>query len=373
MPTVTTSIPRPFKPDFANLFGGAQQAAQRAAQSTGAGSEPRFVPFGLQGDPKGIPPQGFAFDPASARQLTPQELLQNDAARRQAAKVLGLRPQELDVGTAEVFLTPDGTYAIRDPSQDLVGAPFGGGFLAQANPLELLGLSDRAALSEEFRGFHDPVLELGLAQARGDFLSPESNPFLQETINTALNPIFERFEETIRPALRSQAIEAGAFKGSSRRDIAEENAARDTQRLAAETAGLIAFENLARERQLQQQAAQRLDEAARLAQLPPELLVSSGAGFRQAEQLSLDEQLRQFEEGLIAPFRPLFPLASLIGGSNVGSTVSQPTPDAGLAGILQGILGGAATGGSLGSFAGPYGAIGGGILGALSGGFAGAS
>jgi hypothetical protein len=186
---------------------------------------------------------------------------------------------------------------------------------------------------------------LGQQTARGDFLDPRSNPFLLDTINFALQPAVEQFTGSVLPGFESGALQQGAFKGSSARDMALAQLSNQFGRNLLGTAGTIGFENLARERQLQQNAGQLLDQAARLQQLSPEILSQVGAGQRELQQRLLDEQLLQFQESQQAPFRPLGPLASIIQGTDIDTNLTQFAPQpSGLSRGIQGALGGAALG-----------------------------
>ena len=108
-----------------------------------------------------------------------------------------------------------------------------------------------------------------------------------------------------------------------------------------------------------------------LNQLSPELLNAVGLGQRNLAQRPLDEALLQFQESINAPFRPLFPLASIIQGGDIGSSFSTtvPTPSSLSQGII-GALGGAGAGSQIGGEfdQGGLGAILGGLLGGVGGG-----
>jgi hypothetical protein len=215
------------------------------------------------------------------------------------------------------------------------------------------------------------VYNLGQAQATGAFLDPNTNPALRATIEAATRPMYEAFERG-RGQIASSAIAGGAYKGSSRRQLAEEQLLTDTQRNIGDTAAMIAYENLARERQIQQQTPEMIDAALRLQQLGPEILGQTGAGYRDLEQLLIEERLRQYEEAIEAPYRPLLPLANIVHGGNVGQ-LSQTTTTAGPGGFgggITGALGGAAAGEALNQagYGGGYNAL----LGALAGGIGGA-
>jgi len=257
----------------------------------------------------------------------------------------------------------------------IIGPAFPEQFTAGTSPLEFESLAQREAIARQLQGIGNPLLNLGYQTARGDFLRPESNPFLVGNINASLRPITQDFTNSVLPNFNSQAINSGAFSGSSARDLAFNQLASGYGQQLLDTGTQIAFDNYLRERQLQQGAGQLLDQGSLLNQLTPELLAQVGLGQRELAQRPLDEALLQFQEQINAPFRPLFPLASIIQGSDIGSTFSTtvPTPSPLSSGIV-GALGGASAGAGIadtfdlsGGNAGLATALGG-LLGGLGGG-----
>jgi hypothetical protein len=226
-----------------------------------------------------------------------------------------------------------------------VGQPFGEQFTAGTSPLEFESLAQREAVARQLQGIGNPLLNLGNFTAQGGFLDPSSNPFLGANIEAALRPITQEFTQSVLPQFNSQAIQSGAFGGSSARDMAFNQMASGYGQQVLDIGTQIAFDNYQRERQLQQQAGQLLDQGGLLNQLTPELLAQVGLGQRELAQRPLDEALLQYQESINAPFRPLFPLASILQGGDIGSAFSTtvPTPSA-LSTGLVGALGGAGTG-----------------------------
>ncbi len=236
--------------------------------------------------------------------------------------------------------------AAGDP---IIGQPFGERFTAESSPLEFESLAQNEAVARQLQGIGNPLLNLGSFTAQGGFLDPASNPFLQANIEASLRPITQEFQNSTVPNFNSQAIQSGAFSGSSARDLAFNQLASGFGQQLLDTGTGIAFENFQRERQLQQNAGSLLDQGALLNQLTPALLSQIGLGQRELAQRPLDEALLQFQESINAPFRPLFPLASIIQGGDIGSTFSTtvPTPS-GLSGGILGALGGGSAGAGVG-------------------------
>lgn len=258
--------------------------------------------------------------------------------------------------------------------EPIVGQPFPGPFTAPTNPLEVASQMGKLGAAGQMQGLGQNLMNLGQAQAGGAFLMPQSNPFLAESMRFAMQPAVEQFTRGTLPAFESQALQSGAFKGSSARDMATAQLASDFGRNLMGTTGMMGLQNLMAERQLQQGSGQMLDEAARLMQLQPELIGQVGAGLRGFDQRMLDEALLQYQEQIQAPFRPLMPLASIIHGGDIGQSITQmtPQPSPAASGII-GALGGAGLGANVASTAG-WGNLGTGLssgIGGLAGGLAG--
>ena len=234
-----------------------------------------------------------------------------------------------------------------DPSI-FVSKPYEGDFVAAPDPLQLQSLQQRADLGQQLQGFADPYYNLVQDQIAGKYLNAEQNPYLQGTIKAAIDPVRQQFTEQIIPGFESQAINQGAYQGSSRRDLVENQLSNQFDQNAMNLAGQIAYANYASERQIQQQGATQLDQAARLKQLPSVLLGEAGAGFQQLAQQELDNAFRQYTEQIIAPFRVLDPLGNLIQGTQgIPLNQVQSQNSSQLSNGITGALGGAGTGTAL--------------------------
>jgi len=252
------------------------------------------------------------------------------------------------------------------------GDPYGGQFLAPTQSQSYDALGAKEGVARGLFGAGDTLGQLGQAQASGAFLN--SNPYLQQAINQSLMPAIQNFTGNVMPQFNSDAINSGAFKGSSARDFGAASLGGQFGRDLLGTASQIGFENYANERQLQQNSGQLLDQSARLNQLGPELLSQVGLGYQDIFQRMLDEQLLQYQEQQQAPWRPLNQYASILQGQDIGSTMTQfgQQPSA-LAGGITGALAGGQLGATAGSASGvTNGGVYGGLLGAAGGAAAGA-
>lgn len=412
--TSVTDVPHAFKPAYFRLFNSAlaaseqaagvppsmrgqpnyqpQQGGQQAMQQPQTFQSPQYQNFlqqGMQqypqiqqqyqGQPSGQP-QGFLQQQSSAQGgqqqwPTPTNGLQPGQYPNPNVNPghnAGDRPYGYGLPEGYTQGSKNIPYSGGPP---IVGAAFPGQFTAPTTAIEQESLANREAVGRQLGGLGNNLLGLGQAQAGGAFLNPYSNPYFSQNLQASLAPAMDAFQRGVMPQFNSQAINSGAFKGSSARDFAMGNLANDFGRNLLNTAGQVGMQNYGQERQIQQQTPQMLQQAAALQQMSPEILAQVGAGQRELMQRPLDEALLQFQEYQQAPFRPLGPLASIIQGTNIGTTdrttVPRPSP---LASGITGALGGGALGLGLANAAGYGGGWGGaasGGLGALLGGLAG--
>ena len=378
--TATTSIqdvPREFKPAFTSLFNSAFGAARQAA-GQGNWAQPYVSPqYSQMAANQQTPQQQWAQMQSMANMPAPQGYypgVQGAPGSTQQGSFGG------PFSSAYSALGLGGGNSMPLLSgPPILGQAYPGAFTAPTSPLELESLAAREQIGRSLMGAGQPLMDLGQYTAMGGFLQPGSNPYLAGAINYALTPAVQQFMGSTLPAFESQALQAGGFKGSSARDMAVGQMAGQFGRDLLGTAATVGYQDYANERQLQQQAGQLIDQAARLQQLGPEILSQTGLGQREIQQRLLDEQLLRFQEMQQAPFRPLGPLASIIQGTNIGqnfSGVTQgPQPSAlgsGIAGALGGTAGGLGLANLLGyggtgqTIAGGLGALAGGLAGGLA-------
>jgi hypothetical protein len=232
---------------------------------------------------------------------------------------------------------------------------------------------------------------LALSQLNGDFLNPNSNPYLRQSVDAAIDPLNQQFVRQVVPSINDAAIAQGAY-GGSRNGIGLGVASGELARETGNIASRMVADNYARERAIQQNSGMLLDQATDMSLNPFRInseVANQQEGF-QDRQMGIYSGLGEFErktlldrarilEGLGLGERNLAwgnlgRYAEILGaggfsrqtGTDVtnGTSVSeQVMPRPGLGGFLQGAAGGASAGASKG----PYGALIGGVLGGLGG------
>lgn len=133
---------------------------------------------------------------------------------------------------------------------------------------------------------------------QGDFLSPDSNPFLQQSIEAAQRPVIQQFEQEAMPRLRSEFTQAGQRiqpQGSSPFDRAAGIAQQGLTQELGDISSEMAAQNFQQERGRQQQAAQiapQLDQA----QLEQTIQSMEASALpRLIEQQGIDAGLEEFQ------------------------------------------------------------------------------
>lgn len=260
--------------------------------------------------------------------------------------------------------------------------PYAGPFNAAVNPLEREALdltagAGRTALPGLQQGGQIGS-NLALSTLRGDFLHPDSNPYLKSTIDAAIRPLTQQYRETFLPAIESRAFLEGAGD-SIRLPLAQAQAGRDLATASGDIASNIAYGNYGAERQNQFNAPALMSQSAGLPLQAIQMIGGAGAGQRGLDQIAVQEGLAQRQEAEQARFRPLTSYANILSTIPVGSTTSgtqtttrqQAQPGLGSQ-ILTGALGAAGTAASLfgtgGAFPGALSGLGGSLFGGLSGG-----
>lgn len=226
--------------------------------------------------------------------------------------------------------------------------PYQGDFVAGANPTQIgstqLALDQIPGLTNLGEG----SINLGQKTLAGDFLGPESNPFLQGAIDTAIRPIEEQYTRNVIPGIASQAIAQGAY-GGSREGISQAIAANDFLRNVGDVSSQIAFANYDAERNRQQLAPQLISQGAQMQLLPTDIMSTVGDRLQGFDQQNLDNAFAQYEQNLLYPWQELERFMSMISaGTQSGFGTTSATQSSSGPSTAQNVLGGAIGGGGLG-------------------------
>lgn len=226
-------------------------------------------------------------------------------------------------------------------------APYTGNLVARPTGAQTEAVTGAETLGRDLMasGYGMGGLDIANATASGDFLRPESNPYLQDTIAAALRPVEEQFFERTLPSIGASAASAGAFGGSDMANL-QQAAARDFTRTAGDIASNIAYGNYANERNIQLQSPQLLQGAVQGALTPANLVGQAGQQQQGFEQDLLTEAYKRYQMNLLAPFTGLPEFAALLGTGNFGggtqsqtSTFAPSGGGGGFGSFLQGALG----------------------------------
>lgn len=217
--------------------------------------------------------------------------------------------------------------------------------------------NENALLNQIFQQSTAPGLTAGARDAlgatiRGDFLSPDSNPFLADTIRAAQRPLVETFQDITIPNIQSSFIRSGQDitpRGSSAFDRSAAIASRGFANALADIGTNLAGQNFARERTAQVNAAQAAPqfEAADLNRLVTGL--QQQALPRLVEQLGIDRGLAEFNRRINVLLDAL-----KIGTGQATPRTSTIQAQPGTPGFVQGLAPGIGQGigGGIGDFIG---------------------
>ena len=207
-----------------------------------------------------------------------------------------------------------------------------------------------------------PLTQAALGQQQatvgGGYLG--GSPFFQGAFQAAARPVEMQYMDAINRA-RSAASSAGRY-GSGALGQMEGRAEGALATGLSDIAGKLAYENFARERQLQEAAATRAPALAESQYGDIQRLANVGAMSEDYAQRQMAADIARFNYGQLAPYQALQSFLGSVYGAPSGMMVTQPV----MGNPLLGALGGAAAGYALGGPAG-YGvpaAVGGGLLGA---------
>lgn len=222
---------------------------------------------------------------------------------------------------------------------------YGGQTLAGPTQAQRDAVNQVKGLAPQLSAGAQPMQDLALSQLRGDWLSPDTNPYISQVAQAAINPVQQAFDAN-RLAINDRSISSGAY-GGARQDLQQERALDNFTRAAGDITAGIYGQNYANERGIMQNSGQLLEMANALAMAGPTALANAGDVEQGWEQAALDDARNKWLEELASNWSGINEYSNVLtaGGYNT-STKTEPAPSQ-FANILQGLMGGASTGASL--------------------------
>ncbi len=195
---------------------------------------------------------------------------------------------------------------------------------------DLTNLGQRAAGANEF--------------LLGDALRPESNPYLQQSVDAALGRTTRAFNEDVLPNIRSTFVGAGQG-GSTRQGIAEGIAMDRLQQNLGDTAASMYSQAYNQGLDAMLRGVALSPQTGQLLLAPSGVVSAVGADQQAMNQAQLTDEVNRWNFEQNAPWNELAQYGQLItGGFGGTSTTSAPSPERN---TLMGAAGGALSGAAL--------------------------
>lgn len=173
----------------------------------------------------------------------------------------------------------------------------------------------------------------------GKFLDPATNPYLQQTFDTAADRVTDAFSRGTAAQTDARFARAGAFGGSAWNEIQGAN----QQALGDSLSGMAANifgNNYAQERNRQQQASQFAPNLAAQDYRDAEALLNIGGMQQQQGQNYLTDDFSRFQQAQQYPYQQFQQFGQMFNPA-LGSQSTQTMPGVSpFAGALGGALGG---------------------------------
>jgi hypothetical protein len=186
----------------------------------------------------------------------------------------------------------------------------------------LTGMETRARAGSPLTG---AAQENILSTVQGDYLSPESNPYLTSAMEAATRPMQERFTQDVLPGISGAFSQAGRY-GSGLMANQQQRAAEAYQRQIGDVTSSMAYRNYADERARQQAAAGMAPAMAELDYGDLQRLGAVGGAREKLAEAELQEDVSRFAYQQEAPRQALREFMATIGGGQYGGTETKAQP-----------------------------------------------
>ena len=169
-------------------------------------------------------------------------------------------------------------------------------------------------------GYMDAARSNMEATIRGDYLTPDKNPFLSQVYDTAAGAVSRNFQESVMPTLNTRFAAAGRTQGDAGANAQTAAQGRAQGELARELGGMAANiygQNYSQERAAQRAAAnfapQMASEEQRMGLQRADALMRAGDSEYATSQRELDDVISRFQFNQDIDARKLAEFASFIG------------------------------------------------------------
>lgn len=202
-------------------------------------------------------------------------------------------------------------------------------FYPNSTVVPLHGTTEQAlGLQENRATAGSPVVDAAQTQAQGtaqgDYLA-DGNPYLNQAIQSATQPVIEQFQEDIIPGIQSGFSGAGRY-GSGLQARQQERAGQAALDQTSKIASGMAYQNYGDERNRQLQAASLSPTLAAQDYQDINALKDVGATRENQAGAELQEDISRFQQGQQAPKDALAQYMALVGGGSYGGSTTGTSP-----------------------------------------------
>tara|TARA_R100000700_G_C3151379_1_gene129939 strand:- start:116 stop:985 length:870 start_codon:yes stop_codon:yes gene_type:complete len=224
------------------------------------------------------------------------------------------------------FIRPYLTEGL-DTAQDLFGTPrtmYEGSTVVPFAPQTEAALTAIQQRAEAGSPLVTGAQDLTAATMAGDYLSPDSNPYLASAMDAATRPMREAFQEDVMPSIGSAFSSAGRY-GSGMQARAQNRAAEDYLQSLGDIGSKMAYTNYAAERDRQIDAGMAAPGMAQLDYLDPSKLIDVGAAYEGMAGAQLQEDIDRFNFMQDEPRQRLGEYMPLVtGGQYTSQSTTEP-------------------------------------------------
>ena len=173
----------------------------------------------------------------------------------------------------------------------------------------------------------------------GDYLNPQTNPYLQQTFDTAADRVTDAFSRGTAAQTDSRFAQSHGYGGSAWNEAQQANQTALGDSLGGLAANIFG-NNYAQERSRQQQASQFAPNLAAQDYRDAEALLNVGGMQQGLGQQYLSDDYSRFQQAQQYPYQQFQTFGQLFN-PNLGSTQTQTQPGVSpVSGLLGGALGG---------------------------------